>query len=92
MTDTATPTAAPAVSGVEIVLDAVTKRYPGHPEPAVDEVSMTIPAGQIVVLVGPSGCGKTRSPSAAATPSPWTPIGCAAASATRSSRPDCSRT
>ncbi|WP_280489036.1 ABC transporter ATP-binding protein [Nocardia farcinica] len=61
MTDTATPTAAPAVSGVEIVLDAVTKRYPGHPEPAVDEVSMTIPAGQIVVLVGPSGCGKTTT-------------------------------
>nr|WP_067519234.1 ABC transporter ATP-binding protein [Nocardia uniformis] len=50
-----------AVSGVEIVLDAVTKRYPGHQDPAVDRVSMTIPAGEIVVLVGPSGCGKTTT-------------------------------
>ncbi|MGW0182952.1 ATP-binding cassette domain-containing protein, partial [Nocardia sp. NPDC003345] len=50
-----------AVSGVEIVLDAVTKRYPGQREPAVDAVSLTIPAGEIVVLVGPSGCGKTTT-------------------------------
>ncbi|MGV9821925.1 ABC transporter ATP-binding protein [Nocardia xishanensis] len=55
MTDTET------VSGVEIVLDAVTKRYPGQHDPAVDEVSLTIPAGEIVVLVGPSGCGKTTT-------------------------------
>lgn len=61
MTDTATSAAPTAVSGVEIVLDRVTKRYPDHPEPAVDEVSMTIPAGEIVVLVGPSGCGKTTT-------------------------------
>lgn len=51
----------PAVSGVEIVLDSVTKRYPGQREPAVDAVSLTIPAGEIVVLVGPSGCGKTTT-------------------------------
>ncbi|WP_328393130.1 ABC transporter ATP-binding protein [Nocardia sp. NBC_00416] len=50
-----------AVSGVEIVLDAVTKRYPEQQDPAVDAVSMTIPAGEIVVLVGPSGCGKTTT-------------------------------
>ncbi|MGY0500482.1 ABC transporter ATP-binding protein [Nocardia sp. FBN12] len=63
MTDIATTEApgAAAVSGVEIVLDRVTKRYPEQPEPAVDEVSMTIPAGEIVVLVGPSGCGKTTT-------------------------------
>ena len=41
------------VSGVEIVLDRVTKSYPGQADPAVDAVSLTIPAGQIVVLVGP---------------------------------------
>ncbi|MFR9751014.1 ABC transporter ATP-binding protein [Nocardia sp. 004] len=57
----ATDTAEPIVSGVEIVLDSVTKHYPGHRDPAVDRVSMTIPAGAIVVLVGPSGCGKTTT-------------------------------
>lgn len=50
-----------AVSGVEIVLEEVTKRYPGSKVPAVDRVSMTIPAGEIVVFVGPSGCGKTTT-------------------------------
>ncbi|MEV0060323.1 ATP-binding cassette domain-containing protein [Nocardia sp. NPDC050718] len=61
MTDTDTTTGTAAVSGVEIVLDRVTKRYPDQPDPAVEEVSMTIPAGEIVVLVGPSGCGKTTT-------------------------------
>jgi len=60
-TETSTGAAASAVSGVEIVLDRVTKRYPDQPDPAVEEVSMTIPAGEIVVLVGPSGCGKTTT-------------------------------
>ncbi|MFI6170057.1 ABC transporter ATP-binding protein [Nocardia sp. NPDC051052] len=63
MTDTETRSGGieSAVSGEEIVLDAVTKRYPGQRDPAVGEVSMTIPAGEIVVLVGPSGCGKTTT-------------------------------
>jgi osmoprotectant transport system ATP-binding protein len=50
-----------AVSGVEIQLENVTKRYPGTREAAVSEVTMTIPAGKIVILVGPSGCGKTTT-------------------------------
>jgi osmoprotectant transport system ATP-binding protein len=50
-----------AVSGVEIQLEHVTKRYPGSREPAVSDVTMTIPAGKIVILVGPSGCGKTTT-------------------------------
>ncbi|MBF6174452.1 ABC transporter ATP-binding protein [Nocardia blacklockiae] len=45
----------------EIVLDSVTKRYPGQREPAVDNISLTVPAGEIVVFVGPSGCGKTTT-------------------------------
>jgi osmoprotectant transport system ATP-binding protein len=47
--------------GATIVLDDVTKQYPGQQAPAVDHLNMEIPAGEIVVLVGPSGCGKTTS-------------------------------
>ena len=38
-----------------------TKVYPGSTEPAVDHLSLEVPAGQICVLVGPSGCGKTTA-------------------------------
>jgi osmoprotectant transport system ATP-binding protein len=43
------------------VLEQVTKRYPSAKSAAVDEISMEIPAGEIVILVGPSGCGKTTT-------------------------------
>ncbi|MGH3620932.1 MAG: betaine/proline/choline family ABC transporter ATP-binding protein [Sciscionella sp.] len=49
------------VSGVEIQLDKVTKRYQGQQDAAVDEFTLTVPAGNIVVFVGPSGCGKTTT-------------------------------
>jgi osmoprotectant transport system ATP-binding protein len=39
----------------------VTKRYPGSEVPAVDGLSLSIAAGELVVLVGPSGCGKTTT-------------------------------
>ena len=39
----------------------VTKMYPGAERPAVDGLSLEIPAGDICVLVGPSGCGKTTA-------------------------------
>ncbi|GAA2676090.1 MULTISPECIES: ABC transporter ATP-binding protein [Actinosynnema] len=45
----------------DIELVDVTKRYGGTKRAAVDSVSMTIPAGEIVVFVGPSGCGKTTT-------------------------------
>ena len=45
----------------EIELDHVTKRYGNSPRPAIDDLSLTIPAGKIVVLIGPSGCGKTTT-------------------------------
>jgi osmoprotectant transport system ATP-binding protein len=45
----------------EIVFDRATKRYPGRTTPAVNELSLTIPAGEICCLVGPSGGGKTTA-------------------------------
>ena len=45
----------------EIVFDHVTKRYPGRAAPAVDDLSLTVPAGAICCLVGPSGAGKTTA-------------------------------
>nr|WP_210586168.1 ABC transporter ATP-binding protein [Streptomyces sp. GESEQ-35] len=44
-----------------IRLDRLTKAYDGQTAPAVDGLSLDIPAGEIVVLVGPSGCGKTTT-------------------------------
>jgi osmoprotectant transport system ATP-binding protein len=38
-----------------------TKRYPGQSEPAIQSLSLEVPAGDICVLVGPSGCGKTTA-------------------------------
>ena len=44
-----------------ISLERLTKRYPGQAEPAVRELDLVVPEGEIVVLVGPSGCGKTTT-------------------------------
>jgi osmoprotectant transport system ATP-binding protein len=44
-----------------IKLESVTKIYPGQTEPAVNELTLEIPDGEICVLVGPSGCGKTTT-------------------------------
>jgi osmoprotectant transport system ATP-binding protein len=39
----------------------VAKRYPGGEEFAIRDLSFTVPAGEVCVLVGPSGCGKTTA-------------------------------
>jgi osmoprotectant transport system ATP-binding protein len=39
----------------------VTKVYPGSDQPAVDHLSLEVPAGEVCVLVGPSGSGKTTA-------------------------------
>jgi osmoprotectant transport system ATP-binding protein len=48
-------------TGVVVELEGVTKRFPGSETPAVHDLSLRIPAGEICVLVGPSGCGKTTT-------------------------------
>jgi osmoprotectant transport system ATP-binding protein len=47
--------------GLPIRLEKVTKLYPGSDGPAVEEVTLEVPAGEVAVLVGPSGCGKTTT-------------------------------
>ncbi len=44
-----------------VVFDRVTKVYGRSSDPAVNELSLEVPAGEICVLVGPSGCGKTTA-------------------------------
>ena len=50
-----------STGGARILLDGVTKRYDAQSQAAVDDITMEIPAGEIVMLVGPSGCGKTTT-------------------------------
>ena len=52
---------APEVPPTKIRLEHLTKRFPGQPHPAVEDLSLEIPEGEIVILVGPSGCGKTTT-------------------------------
>ncbi|MCD4803968.1 MAG: ABC transporter ATP-binding protein [Anaerolineales bacterium] len=44
-----------------IKFENVTKIYPGMSSPAVDNLSFTVPTGEICTIVGPSGCGKTTA-------------------------------
>ncbi|MBA3421124.1 MAG: ABC transporter ATP-binding protein [Thermoleophilaceae bacterium] len=53
--------ARPRPQAATLELRSATKRYPGQDEAAVDGLSLTVPAGEICVLVGPSGCGKTTA-------------------------------
>jgi osmoprotectant transport system ATP-binding protein len=48
-------------AAAEIVFDHVTKRYGNSPKPAIDDLTITLPAGEICVLIGPSGGGKTTA-------------------------------
>lgn len=44
-----------------IRLDNVTKSYTGSGAAAIEDLSLDVRAGEIVVLLGPSGCGKTTT-------------------------------
>ncbi len=65
-TATQEPTASGAgtgqgAKGASILIENVTKRYGAGKKPAVDQLTLEIPAGQTIMFVGPSGCGKTTT-------------------------------
>ena len=47
------------IPSADIVVEGVSRTFPGETRPAVDNVSFEVTAGDLVVLLGPSGCGKT---------------------------------
>jgi len=61
MKDAGTSNAARPNGEAMISLQKLSKRFPGQKQNAVDELTMDIPNGEIVILVGPSGCGKTTT-------------------------------
>jgi osmoprotectant transport system ATP-binding protein len=44
-----------------IELRELTKQFAGTSRPAIDHLTLTVPAGKVCVLIGPSGCGKTTT-------------------------------
>ena len=48
-------------SGALIELNNVSKRYPNQPVAAVEDFSLTVQPGELIMFVGPSGCGKTTT-------------------------------
>ena len=50
-----------AAGGGALVLERVTRRYPGNHEPAVEDLSLTVAPGELLALVGASGSGKTTT-------------------------------
>ena len=48
-------------AAADLEFRGVSKRYQGQAEAAIEDLSFTVPAGEICVLVGPSGCGKTTA-------------------------------
>ncbi len=61
MTEEATRENTAQTGETMIRLENLSKTFPAQDEPAVDDLSMDIYEGEIVVLVGPSGCGKTTT-------------------------------
>jgi osmoprotectant transport system ATP-binding protein len=44
-----------------IEIRGLVKQFPGATHPAIDHLTLTIPEGEVCVLIGPSGCGKTTT-------------------------------
>src|SRR3954467_7928142 len=53
--------ASPGAEAASLEFRQATKHYAGAEKPALEKLSLEVPAGEICVLVGPSGCGKTTA-------------------------------
>ena len=44
-----------------VILDGISKRYPGAAQPALQPTTLTIGQGEFFSILGPSGSGKTTT-------------------------------
>jgi osmoprotectant transport system ATP-binding protein len=59
---TSGPSASPGGAATAVLaFHEATKVYPGRTAPAVSNLTLEVPAGEICVLIGPSGSGKTTA-------------------------------
>ncbi|MBI2194717.1 MAG: energy-coupling factor ABC transporter ATP-binding protein [Planctomycetes bacterium] len=47
------------MSATTVSIESLTYRYPATSEPAVRDISLEVPEGQILLITGPTGCGKS---------------------------------
>ncbi|MCT4683566.1 MAG: ABC transporter ATP-binding protein [Roseicyclus sp.] len=55
----ATKGAPPMATGAHVQIDGLSHRYRGMAANCLDDITITVPAGQVLALVGRSGCGKS---------------------------------